>query len=54
MADRIDADQLNTINFSMLSGRAGLQDRFLFVPNTSFLAGNVPGDSNQKYKRSKK
>jgi len=41
----------NTMNFSMLLGRAGLQDRFLFVPDTSFLTGNVPGDITQKYKR---
>jgi hypothetical protein len=44
----------NTMNFCMLLGRTGLQDRFLFVPDASFLTGNVPGDSKQKYKRAEK
>jgi hypothetical protein len=32
----------DTMKFRMLLGRTGLQDRFLVVPDASFLTGNIP------------
>lgn len=41
----------DTMQFRMLLGRSGLQDRFLVMPDASYLAGAVPPRNKRKYKR---
>ena len=40
----------DTMKFRMLLGRSGLQDRFLVMPDASYLAGEMPPRHRRKYK----
>lgn len=39
----------DTMKFRMLLGRTGLQDRFLVMPDASYLVGEVPPRHKRKY-----
>ena len=40
----------DTMKFRMLLGRSGLQDRFLVMPDASYLVGEMPPRHRRKYK----